>query len=66
MAERALSTIDDLANYPSQVELEFGVKLDAEAGALIARTETEASISAKLVWERKKETTSESTAKSKT
>ncbi len=57
MAERAIGTIDDLANHPSQVELEFGVKLDAEAGALIARTGTEASISVKLVWERKKETT---------
>jgi Trypsin-co-occurring domain 1 len=54
MAERAVTSIDELTNHPKQVEIEFGVKLDAEAGALIASTSVEASISVKLVWEREK------------
>jgi hypothetical protein len=52
MAERAVMAIDELSNHPKQVEIEFGIKLDAEAGALIATTSVEASVSVKLIWER--------------
>ena len=33
-----------------QVEIEFGVKLSAEAGALIARTAADAHLTVKLTW----------------
>ncbi len=36
-----------------QVEVEFGIKLDVQAGALIAQAGTEASLMVKLIWERK-------------
>ncbi len=52
MAERTIQTIDRLTNKPSEVEVEFGIKLDAEAGALIAKTSGEASLTVKLVWKR--------------
>ncbi|MGK7928952.1 MAG: CU044_2847 family protein [Spirulina sp.] len=52
MAERTIQTIDRLTNKPSEVEVEFGIKLDAEAGALIAKTGGEASLTVKLVWKR--------------
>lgn len=53
MAKRAIATLDTLANKPTQVELEFGIKFNTEAGALIAKTSTEASITVKMTWERK-------------
>ena len=37
---------------PTTVELEFGIKLDAEAGALVARAGAEASFNVKLIWQR--------------
>lgn len=53
MAQRTMTTIDTLANKPNQVELEFGIKLNTEAGAIIAKTAGEASLKVKLTWERK-------------
>jgi Trypsin-co-occurring domain 1 len=53
MAKRAIATLDTLANKPTQVELEFGIKLSTEMGALIAKTSTEANITVKMTWERK-------------
>jgi len=35
-----------------EVQVEFGVKLDVEAGALIAKTGVEATINVTLTWER--------------
>lgn len=53
MAQKTMATIDTLANKPSEVELEFGIKLNTEAGAIIAKTSGEASLKVKLLWERK-------------
>ena len=52
MAERVVDTIQDinLADRPAQVEVEFGLTLDAEAGALIAKVSTQAGFKVKLVW----------------
>ncbi len=36
----------------TQAEIEFGVKLTAESGALLAKAGAEGSISVKLTWER--------------
>ena len=46
-AERVLAAVD-LA--PDQKEIEFGIKLNAEAGALIAKTSAEAHFTVKLTW----------------
>jgi len=53
MAQKTMATIDTLSNKPSEVELEFGIKLNTEAGAIIAKTSGEASLKVKLLWERK-------------
>ncbi|NES23414.1 MAG: hypothetical protein F6K41_31980 [Symploca sp. SIO3E6] len=52
MAKRTIATLDTLSNKPNQVELEFGIKFNAEADALIAKTGTEANIKVKMVWNR--------------
>ena len=53
MSRRITATIKSLPTIerPTTVELEFGLKLDAEAGALIARAGAEASFTVKLIWE---------------
>jgi Trypsin-co-occurring domain 1 len=53
MAQKTMVTIDTLTNKPTEVELEFGIKLNTEAGAIIAKTSGEASLKVKLIWERK-------------
>lgn len=52
MADRVVGTIQDIkpTERPVQVEVEFGLTLDAEAGALIAKVSTQASFNVKLVW----------------
>lgn len=53
MAQRITNTVDALVKKPSQVEVEFGIKLDGEVGALISKAGVEASLNVKLIWERK-------------
>ncbi|WP_271254643.1 CU044_2847 family protein [Pseudanabaena sp. Chao 1811] len=55
MANRTIAMLDTMANKPSQVEVEFGIKLDAKAGALLASAGAEGSLKVKLVWNRDKE-----------
>jgi hypothetical protein len=52
MARRTTATIDALVDRPSEFELSFGIKLDAEAGAIIAKAGVEASLGVKMTWER--------------
>jgi hypothetical protein len=52
MARRVSALHDELPQEFTQVELEFGVKLDAEAGALLAKASGEASINVTLTWKR--------------
>ena len=56
MSERVVSTLKgiNLADRPDEIEVEFGLVLTAEAGALIARVETEAGFKVKLKWTREK------------
>ncbi|GAA3486259.1 MULTISPECIES: CU044_2847 family protein [Streptomyces] len=49
-AESALRTFRDGALSPDGVELEFGVKLTGEAGAVIAKSSMEGHITVKLAW----------------
>jgi len=50
MANRTIATLDTMANKPSQVEVEFAIKLDAKAGAFLASAGAEGSLKVKLVW----------------
>jgi hypothetical protein len=53
MAQRVVVTVDALANKPSEVEVEFSLKLNAELGhAFIAKTQGESSMKVKLSWKR--------------
>jgi hypothetical protein len=56
MAKRMRDLHDKIPTEFTQVELEFGIKLDAEAGALLSKVGAEASINVKLTWERRGKT----------
>ncbi|MDH6574925.1 CU044_2847 family protein [Kitasatospora sp. MAP5-34] len=49
-AESALAVFRGGSLEPDEVEIEFGVKLSAEAGALIARTAADAHLTVRLSW----------------
>nr|WP_254552879.1 CU044_2847 family protein [Kitasatospora sp. MMS16-BH015] len=49
-AESALAVFRGGVLAPDEVEIEFGVKLSAEAGALIARTAADAHLTVRLTW----------------
>ncbi|MFJ5260911.1 CU044_2847 family protein [Streptomyces sp. NPDC088387] len=49
-AQSALRVFRDGTLRPDSVELEFGVKLTAEAGAIIAKGTAEGHLVVKLVW----------------
>lgn len=51
-AESALSTFRDDVLRPDEVAIEFGVKLNAAAGAVIARTAVEGHLVVTLKWAR--------------
>jgi hypothetical protein len=50
IANATLVKLEDLARQPKQVEVEFGIRLNAAAGAVIARTEAEGHLQVKLTW----------------
>jgi hypothetical protein len=50
MSARLTHTVDEMTHRPSDVELSFGIKFDAEAGALIAKAGVEAAVSVTLRW----------------
>lgn len=52
MARHVITTVESLAQRPSEVEVSFGLKFDAKAGAIIARAGMEASINVRLTWQR--------------
>ncbi|MGH3392189.1 MAG: CU044_2847 family protein [Actinomadura sp.] len=49
-AERTLRTFRDKTLNPDGVEIEFGVKFNAAAGAVIARAAADAHLKVKLTW----------------
>ena len=51
-AATALSQFQDMAHQPDDVEIKFGVKLDAQAGAVIAKTGVQGHFEIKLTWKR--------------
>ena len=56
MAQRVVTTVEQMPKKPRQVEVEFGVVLNMEAGALISKAGAEATINVRLVFESKEET----------
>lgn len=53
MAQRVSGLREAIPVEFSEVEIEFGIKLDWEAGVLLAKAGSEGSISVTLTWERK-------------
>lgn len=51
-AAAALAQFTEMTRAPDEVELKFGLKLDAEAGAVIARTGVQGQFEVKLRWRR--------------
>lgn len=56
MARRTTATIEALVEKPTEFQLSFGLKLDAEVGAVIAKAGMEASITVTMTWETEEET----------
>jgi Trypsin-co-occurring domain 1 len=50
MAERTKKAVESLDAKPDDIEVTFGIKLTAEAGALIAKVGGEAQLEVKLAW----------------
>jgi len=50
MARRVISTIQTIPQQPSQIEVEFGIVLSMEAGALISKAGMDATINVKLTF----------------
>lgn len=51
-ATAMIGKLRDLADKPDEIEVEFGLKLSAEAGAVIASTAGEAHFTVRLAWTR--------------
>lgn len=49
-AEVILSKLSSLSERPSEVEVEFGIKVSAEAGMVVASGKLEANYTVKLKW----------------
>ncbi|MEU4447023.1 CU044_2847 family protein [Actinosynnema sp. NPDC050801] len=54
-ASAALANFRDMDVRPDEVQVEFGVKLNAQAGAVIAKTGVEGHLKIKLTWTRELE-----------
>ena len=55
MAKKAVRTIQSIpvSEQPSTVEFQFGIKMNGEAGAMIAKVSAEAAITVTMTWEHK-------------
>jgi hypothetical protein len=54
-ADELLETIRSVAVQPDSYEITFGIKLNAQAGAIIAKASAEANFTVKMSWIRPKE-----------
>ena len=50
LANRTTETLAKLPSPPSSFELEFGLKMDAEAGAIVSKAAEEGNLRVKLMW----------------
>ena len=51
-AATALGQFRDMDAHPDEIQVEFGVRLDAQAGAVIAKTGIDGHLKVKLSWRR--------------
>jgi Trypsin-co-occurring domain 1 len=53
MAKKTIASIRaiEVSERPTTFQVEFGIKLDAEAGALVAKVGSEASITVRMTWD---------------
>ena len=51
VAEALMASLDGISVLPEKIEAEFGVKLTAEAGIVLAKAATEAHVVVKLTWQ---------------
>jgi hypothetical protein len=49
-AEAAYAQFRKMAQRPDEVEVKLGVRLSASAGAVLAKTTTDANVTVRLVW----------------
>lgn len=52
VADMVIQKLKDLDSKPDNIEVEFGIKMSAQAGALIAATGVEANFKVTLSWKR--------------
>ncbi|NMF85018.1 CU044_2847 family protein [Nodosilinea sp. P-1105] len=50
MANRTTEAIAKLPQPPAEFELEFGIKIDAEVGAIVAKAGGQGNLRIKMVW----------------
>lgn len=55
MSERVNSTMQNMDQGPAHVELEYGIKFDADIGVIISKSKTESSMTVKIVWDKPSE-----------
>jgi hypothetical protein len=55
LARRVADSVSDLDVKPTEINVEFGLKFDAQAGVLLSRAGMEASVNVKLVWKQSEE-----------
>jgi hypothetical protein len=51
VAGRVNSAVQKIESRPNHVEIEFGIKFDAEVGVIVAKASMEASLNATLTWD---------------
>jgi hypothetical protein len=51
MSDKVTAAVRAVAQKPSEVEIEFGLKFDVETGVLIAKTGVEAGLNVTLKWD---------------
>ena len=49
-AQKVNSAMRNIESRPDHVEVEFGIKFDAEVGVILAKASTEASLNVTLSW----------------
>jgi hypothetical protein len=52
VAGALLAKVDELAERPDELQIEFGVKLSGEIGAILASAKAEANYSVTMTWRR--------------
>ena len=50
MSRRFKSTVEQMTERPSEIEVTFGIKLTAEVGAIISKVGGEAALQVRMLW----------------